>query len=78
MIPPKLDHLLRKENNLDELVKIRGRILDSPIRYEDLEGYCQLVHRIAFLKCQQQDYVITRKEFNRLLNTGDLGVIQLT
>lgn len=51
-IPSRLEGYLKKENNLEELVRIKNKIMESPIKYENLDAYCQLYHRICYLKCQ--------------------------
>jgi hypothetical protein len=63
---------------LDELVRIKNKILESPIKFDNLDAYCQLYHRIAFLKCQSLEGNVNKKEFFRLLNTSEQGALILT
>ncbi len=57
----KLEPILRKEDNIEELIKIKAKILDTPIRFENIENYCQLVRRISYLKCQKLEGTINKK-----------------
>lgn len=52
--------------------------METPLKFENIEAYCNLIRRISYLKCQNLEGNITKKEFFRLLNTSDLGVITLT